>query len=76
MFEKMSRQNGYLLAALTKRRNVYPYDIQSVKQVLSKAPVFDRSLKICVGSGEYPDVYPHRFCLSERLNLALLKETH
>ena len=76
VLEEMRRQDRYLLAALTKRRNVYTNNIKPVEKVLSKTPVFNGPFQIGVRGRKDPDIHSKRLGFSERLNLALFEESH
>ena len=56
----MSDQHGYVIQALTKRRNPQANHIESVIQILAEVALSDALLKVLVRCGDHPHLYLNR----------------
>src|SRR5262249_24482048 len=65
-------QNRHLLPALAQRRNLNPYDIQTMEEILAKFPFGYRPFKISISGRDQPDVNAERVRLAQRMDLTLL----
>ncbi len=67
-------QDGYVLHALTERRDVYLVGPEPVIQVLSETALANELLEVLVGGHDYPDIAFFRYIRPQGIVLLLLEE--
>src|SRR3954466_8426512 len=72
IFQESARQIPCIFASLTKRRDVYAYDVQAIKEVFPKSLAPDGIVQVNIGERYEASVYAHGAPASEPLELALL----
>src|SRR6185436_13352997 len=70
----MIDQRGNFLPSLSKRWHLNSYDIDSVKEILAKSSLAHCSLQLRVSRRDHTNIDVQRLAVSNRMNLALLKE--